>query len=205
MVLGVLAVAVVAGQSVAGPSSPRHPEAATRDLVGLSPSSAQQAGNQARFKESLASQGIPAGELVGPGDSFHELLVAITRGDGTGPPTLAAPSPSETGVALKDRQVGRSALQRERSFEVAPDRLLVVAVSTDGRARWATTVPDPTLVRAEFPDETGALSGQVLHLARGEVRVRVPADPEVTGVDIYRPSAAGSGSAPQLLGSIPVG
>jgi hypothetical protein len=199
LVVAVVLLAVVVGQLIL-----RRP-APPAQVDGIAPAAAQVEAAQSRFQDALGSQGIPAGDVLAPTDGIYELHVAIKQGDGSGEAKAAPPPPAATSLAVTGRQVRQVALPQQRSVDVSADQLLVVAVGPGGRARWATTVPDPTLVRAEFPDANGLLSGQVLHLPLADLLVRVPASPEITQVDIYRPAEPGGNARPQLLGSIQLG
>ena len=105
-------------------------------------------------------------------------------------------------MTLLGRRTQAGAVPLQRAQEVGPSDLLIVAVDRDGAARWAGTTPDPGIVRAEFPDASGLLSGQVVERTSVEALVVVPAHPELTGARVYRPRPDGKGLA--LLGSVPL-
>lgn len=79
------------------------------------------------------------------------------------------------------------------------------AVDTEGLARWSAPVADPTVLRAEFPDAGGNLSGQVLAHLSAEALVVVPDDPAIAEVRLYRPGQGVTRTGLELVGAFPLG
>ena len=82
-------------------------------------------------------------------------------------------------------------LARERDPQLAPDRLLVVAVDTAGGPIDWRIVADPRVVRSESPDATGLLSGTVLTYPEAELRVAVAESVDIRELRIYKPRWTG--------------
>ena len=136
--------------------------------------------------------------------TFHEVRV---RWDAY--PTL----PSESIVqpqrfraasifAVIERRRASGALPRQRAIELSADQLLIVAVDRLGRDRQRMLLPDPRLLRAEWPDATGELQGVVLHRANADFFVTVPDDPAITELRVYHPRWTGKTFDLDLLGTV---
>ena len=78
---------------------------------------------------------------------------------------------------------------QQRALELADDRLLVLAVDAAGQIRFWSVIANPRLIRAEFPDASGRLSGRVIERADAELLVDIPADPAIREVRVYTPQA----------------
>ena len=96
----------------------------------------------------------------------------------------AKPSPR---LALRARTRGAGSLPRLRSLDLAPDKLLVVAVSADGILRGWTVIQDPRFLRAEWPGPDGAMTGRLVPVPRAEFHVAIPDDPAVAEMRIFQP------------------
>jgi len=81
------------------------------------------------------------------------------------------------------------AVPQQRALEMADDRLLVLAVDAAGQIRFWSVIANPRLIRAEFPDASGRLSGRVIERPDAELLVDLPADPAIREVRIYTPQA----------------
>jgi hypothetical protein len=62
-----------------------------------------------------------------------------------------------------------------------------VGLDDKGRARYVTSVPDPLTIRAEFPDSSGHLHGQIVERPGAEIIARVPNDIDIGEVRFFRP------------------
>lgn len=78
-------------------------------------------------------------------------------------------------------------LARERAPQLAPDRLVVVAVDASGAPIDWRIVADPRVVRAESPDATGLLSGIDLTYLEAEFRVAIAESADTRELRIYKP------------------
>lgn len=116
----------------------------------------------------------------------------------------AAPAGAKPSVRLAIRARTRSAgsLPRLRSLDLAPDKLLVAAVSADGMLRGWTVLQDPRFIRAERLGPDGILTGQSVPVPRAEFRVAVPDDPAVAEVRIFQPHWNGRSFDLELVGTL---
>lgn len=167
-----------------------------------------EAMNRDRLTVLLSAVGVSVKESVLPGrvQTFQEMQI---RWDASG----AAPA---QGVAVTEQEpFGRvltvierrkrtQTLQRQRSLELSTNQVLVVAVNEEQQLRWRSLIPDPRIIRAEFPDAQGALSGQVLYRSRAEFVVAFPDDPTITELRLYHPHWTGSEFTLEPLGVIPI-
>jgi hypothetical protein len=96
-------------------------------------------------------------------------------------------------MALRSYRLTSDDPPRQRSFELGEDHLLVLGVDARGAIRAWTVVANPRLVRAEFPDADGRLSGRVIERPETEILVDLPADPAIREVRVYQPRAATRG------------
>jgi hypothetical protein len=95
-------------------------------------------------------------------------------------------------------------LARERDPQLAPDRLLVVAVDSAGAPIDWRIVADPRVVRSETPDATGLLSGTVLTYSEAELRVAIAGSAEVRELRIYKPRWTGDAWVLDPIAASPV-
>jgi hypothetical protein len=108
---------------------------------------------------------------------------------------LTVPAAARRGqVALLQPPVQRPLafpLARERNPQLAPDRLVVVAVDAAGAPIDWRIVADPRVVRSETPDATGLLSGTVLTYSQAELRVAIAGSADIRELRIYKPRWTG--------------
>jgi hypothetical protein len=104
--------------------------------------------------------------------------------------------------AVVERRHASGAPPRQRALELSANQLLIVAVDRLGRDRQRLLLPDPRLVRAEWPDPTGQLQGVVLHRANAEFFLPVPDDPAISELRVYHPRWTGNAFDLDLLGTV---
>jgi hypothetical protein len=104
--------------------------------------------------------------------------------------------------AVVERRHASGAMPRQRALELSADQLLIIAVDRLGRDRQRLLMPDPRLLRAEWPDPTGELQGVVLHRANAEFFLSVPDDPAITELRVYHPRWTGKAFDLDLLGTV---
>ena len=104
--------------------------------------------------------------------------------------------------AVVERRHASGVMPRQRALELSADQLLIVAVDRLGRDRQRMLLPDPRLLRAEWPDPTGELQGVVLHRANAEFFVPVPDDPAITELRVYHPRWTGTTFDLDLIGTV---
>jgi hypothetical protein len=122
------------------------------------------------------------------------------------------PAKGSRGVyALQDKSRGRFAVleskrvqetySKPRSDELAPDRIVVAGI--DGKNNllvWAI-IPDPRIIRAEYPLPRGELEGTTLHYSVADFLVPLPDDPSIARLSFYLPRWKGETCQLDLLGS----
>lgn len=105
-------------------------------------------------------------------------------------------------VLVERRTEELTRLPRLRSVELSTSQLFIAATDSEGRLRYWTLVSDPRIVRAERPDATGLLSGEVLYDAQAELHVSLPDDKQISQVRIYKPEWNGGAFALQSIGIV---
>jgi hypothetical protein len=95
------------------------------------------------------------------------------------------PQVAELRVIQSEEHVG--ALPRHRSLEFSSTHILIAAVSRKNQLRWWTIIPDPRVVRAEFPAADGQLKGETLSNFDFTLDVAYPDDPNISGLRFYHP------------------
>jgi hypothetical protein len=115
--------------------------------------------------------------------------------------TRAANASQQDTFSVIDRRDLVVAAVRERDPQLAPDRLLVIAVDDAGTTLDWRIVADPTVLRAETPDATGLLSGQILTQPSADFRVALAADPRISELRIYKPRWTGTEFVLEPLGT----
>lgn len=112
----------------------------------------------------------------------------------------ARPEVSEAtlvGVSLR-----AGSLPRVRSLELSPEHLLAVAVGADAGVRWWSLIPDPRVLRSEWPGPDGQLTGRVVRLPETEFAVNVPEDAGAAELRFYQPHRTGDGYRLVLVGAV---
>jgi len=105
-------------------------------------------------------------------------------------------------LAIRARTRSSGSLPRLRSLDLAPDKLLVAAVSADGILRGWTVIQDPRFIRAERPGPDGILTGQSVPVPRADFRVAIPDDPTVAEVRIFQAHWNGRSFDLELVGTL---
>jgi hypothetical protein len=90
-------------------------------------------------------------------------------------------------LVILERRRGVVFAPLQRRPQVSAGLIVVSAVDGDGIERGRTILPDPRIIRAEFPDETGRLQGIVLLRPNVEFLVTLPEDPEIRELHILEP------------------
>lgn len=103
----------------------------------------------------------------------------------------------QTGTVTAAPVVLRGAPARQ----LAEDRLFVEGRDSEGKVRFETVIPDPRVLRAEQSDPEGWVTGRLLHRARAEFDVVVPADPAIAELRFYQPRCTGEGWQAVPLGN----
>ena len=93
-------------------------------------------------------------------------------------------------------------MPRDRNPELAADRIVVVSVDAVGREVDWRIVADPRIIRAEFPDEQGRLSGRTLRYSEASLLIDIPDDPAIVSLRVYEPRPADGEFLLQLIASV---
>lgn len=106
-------------------------------------------------------------------------------------------------LTLRSHRITGHELPRRRGANIAEEldesRVLVLGVDAEGHIQHWQTMPNPRLVRAEFPGPGGPIEGRVIE-RDAELLIDLPNDPRITEVRIYQPK----GDELTLLGNIPI-
>jgi hypothetical protein len=138
--------------------------------------------------------------------SFAEMKTRVARGDPSDGQELqlrwfasrGAAQPASD-VTVVNRRRGIGPLPQERDPQLSEDRLVVVSVDATGRELDWRLVMDPRLVRAEFPDAQGRLSGQTFQRTEINLLVDLPNDTDIVRLRIYAPQMTADGFVLNLL------
>ncbi len=177
------------------------PAASSSDAVGSRASLAE------RVRGLLAASGVEVGTAANPSATartHRTLRVSWEADKGALPRPSAAQYRNAPGrVALLGASARRDgALPKQRSAELSPTQVVVVALDAEGHMRWCGLVADPRLLRAEVPGPDGELSGQVIYRESAEFIVQYPDDEAVTEVRLYHPDWDGQKFSLELVGAV---
>lgn len=184
-----------AGAQEAGTSAPVSPAAGSRAPLSE------------RVRGLLAASGVEVGTAASPPASartHRELGVSWEADKAALPKPAAAQYRNAPGrVALARAAVRREGgLPKQRSAELSPTQVVVVALDAEGRMLWCGLVADPRLLRAETPGPDGELTGQVLYRESAEFVVQYPDDEAVAEVRLYHPDWDGQKFSLELVGAV---
>ena len=108
------------------------------------------------------------------------------------------------GVLTRRSSVSRTgALPRERSIELSPNHLLVVALDGNETVRWWRLMNDPRLVRAELGEAT-EMHSENYYRPQVDFIVECPDDPILREVRFYQPVWNGEEFHLELVGVAPL-
>jgi hypothetical protein len=138
----------------------------------------------------LASVGVHAGpELQTSGtESYRELRLNWDGLQKTGSAGLfKAEQLPAAGVLTQISSIPKAGgLPRERSMELSPDHILIVALDENEAVRWWKLMIDPRLVRAEV-GRSDDMRSENLYQAKVEFIVEYPDDPLLKQLRFFRP------------------
>ena len=184
-----------------------------QEAVTNAPSAGAAVGSRASLSERVRGLLAEAGVEVGPGAdstsnvsarSHRELRLSWEADKAALPREASAQYKNAAGrVALMSTSARREGgLPRQRSAELSPTQVVVVALDAEGRMRWCGLVADPRLLRAEWPGPDGELTGQVLYKESAEFVVQYPDDDAVAEVRLYHPDWDGQKFTLELVGAV---
>ncbi|HEX8293220.1 MAG TPA: hypothetical protein VF570_15775 [Pyrinomonadaceae bacterium] len=160
-----------------------------------------------RVRALLAAKGVEVGPAANPvpaARSHRVLRVAWEADKSALPGPAAAPNRNAPGrVTLARAPVRREGgLPKQRSAELSPTQVVVVALDAGGRMRWCGVVEDPRQLRAEVPGPDGELTGRVVYREAAEFAVSYPDDDAVAEVRLYHPDWDGQDFSLELVGAV---
>ena len=163
-----------------------------------------------RVRSLLAAAGVEVGMASNPAQasarSHRELRVSWEADKAALPRAASAQYRNAPGrVALASAAVRREGgLPKQRSAELSPTQVVVVALDAEGRMRWCGLVEDPRLLRAEVPGPDGELTGQVIYRESAEFIVQYPDDESINEIRLYHPDWDGQKFSLAPLGAVSV-
>ena len=95
-------------------------------------------------------------------------------------------------------------LPRERSLELSPSQILVIAVDENRGLQWWKLLLDPRIVRSETVAATGEIHGENLYRSKVDFTVEYPDNPAIRELRFYHPSWTGKDFRLELLGTLPI-
>jgi hypothetical protein len=115
-----------------------------------------------------------------------------------------APPPGQRANPLRllARRSVAGSLPRQRNPQMSADQIFVQAVDARGRVVDSHLIPDPRLVRAEFPGPAGELSGEVLHRVDPDFLITLPNSPNLAELRLFQPRWTGTEFVLEPIGSI---
>jgi hypothetical protein len=99
-----------------------------------------------------------------------------------------------------DYRTARGSLPLQRNPRLSASQLVVVALDSSGRELGWQLIPDPRIVRAEFPGPSGELTAAVLHRAETDFLLVLPHGNAIAAVKILQPVWTGSSVVVETLG-----
>jgi hypothetical protein len=162
-----------------------------------------------QLKTLLAPSGVGVGDggigVIGPAlrsASYTETLIhwAVKPSSPAGPTGSQGTAESHA-LSILERASREGSLPRPRSLELSEEQVLVVAIGADNQLRWWTLIPDPRLMRAEFPGPNGELTGQTVMRTEADFSVAYPADPSITELRFYHPRLTDGGFVLETIGT----
>jgi len=141
----------------------------------------------------------------GPQETLREFVLRIEQvASGRDAVLLSPVRPPIHRLRADKGRIIRGSLPRARSSELTEDHLVVLGLDARGVEIGRVALIDPRLVRAEWADEDGRLTGNIFYRPSVEFSVVFPAALEIAAVRVLVPKWTGNGFAFQALGEIPV-
>ena len=117
---------------------------------------------------------------------------------------LLKPELASGGALTRVSALSKSgSLPRQRSMELSPDHLLVVALDENETVRWWKLMIDPRLARAEVGEQT-AMQSENYYRPKVDFVVECPDDPLLREMRFYQPVWNGEEFRLELLGITPL-
>lgn len=160
-----------------------------------------------RVRALLAAKGVEVGPAANPepaARSHRVLGVAWSADKSALPAPASAQNRNAPGRVTLSRASARraGALPKQRSAELSPTQVVVVALDAEGRMRWCGLVADPRQLRAEAPGPDGELTGRVVYKESAEFVVSYPDDDRIAELRLYHPDWDGQNFSLELVGAV---
>jgi hypothetical protein len=101
-------------------------------------------------------------------------------------------------LVLEDKK-RQGSLAAQRSLELSPTQVLIVAVDEKNYLKWWSIIPDPRVVRAEVQAPAGDLQSKEYYLSDLTLVVAFPDDPKIVNLQFYHPFWTGTDFELKLL------
>lgn len=161
--------------------------------------------NLKHLTELLTSEGISLDERVLLPSRVNQSRTILARWKSADISSLEKPftddMTQEGLLSPLEIKSNKGALMRQRSFELSPTQILVVAVNQNDQALWWNLMPDPRLVRAETIDAAGNFSGKMIYRNSVEMLVSFPSDDAITELHFYHPNWNGQSYSLESIGN----
>ena len=149
----------------------------------------------------LRSAAVPSG----PEELLREFVLRIEQVEsGRNAVPLSPIHPAAYRLRAERGRIIRGSLPKARSAELTEDHLVVLGLNARGEELGRVALIDPRIIRAEWADEEGRLTGRILFHSLADFTVFFPAALEIVSVRILVPKWTGNGFDFQALGEIPV-
>jgi hypothetical protein len=149
----------------------------------------------------LRSAAVPSG----PEELLREFVLRIEQVESGRNAVLLSPvHPAAHRLRAERGRIIRGPLPKARSAELTEDHLVVLGLDARGEELGRVALIDPRIIRAEWADEEGRLTGLVLTHPSADFTVVFPAALEIAAIRVLVPKWTGNGFAFQTLGEITV-
>jgi hypothetical protein len=165
-----------------------------------------QTSNKAMLEELIRGLGVSVEDLNLPAQAKPAQDIRVRwQGETTDSPTgvpAERQSQPRGAFAVSSRRTALGSLPRQRAPELSSSQVLVLAVDAQKQLKGWALIPDPRVLRAEFPGQGGELSGQVIYQSKAEFIVALPDDPEIAELRFYHPRWTGKAFDLELIEAI---
>ena len=99
--------------------------------------------------------------------------------------------PSSARVTLLSERTVMAVPEKRRALRLSVDRIVIIGLDAANRELWRFSRPDPRLVRAEFPNAAGELSGQEFYYDKATLSLALPSEPRLRQLRLLKPRWTG--------------
>lgn len=171
------------------------------------PEKEKEEGMRIKLAGLLSSVGVHVGGALPPADAqtYRELRIhweSLDNPDSAG--LINEERLAKGGALTRISSIGRAgAIPRERSMELSPDQMLVVALDENDVVRWWRLMIDPRLLRAEV-GRSAEMQSDNYYLAKVDFIIECPDDRLLKQLRFYHPVWNGEAFHLELLGAAPL-